>query len=149
LFLAFSSSYDDDSTSSGLSTGVIAGISVGGAFFFLLFGTSLIVAIICLRHHYIMKKQSQSCDITQQQDQQALVATAPSPLSYAYNPTFPTVDSPPDGSAFHQFSGSPQPAGQQPEYFPGSQPQYTPGGFPSDPQSGYASGPSPADYAPN
>jgi len=172
LFLASSSSnYDylyDDSSDSGLSTGAIAGITIGGILLFIFTGTLLIVTFICMRHRYVIKQQSHSCNVTQQADQRTLIAAAPpSPLPCAYNPTLlPTVycaNSRNSGcvSTPHQFNNPLPPTGPQPEYFPGQQPQYTPGsqpeyisgpqpdfipgplsGYTSDPQSGYISEPS-------
>ncbi|XP_065913209.1 scavenger receptor cysteine-rich domain-containing group B protein-like isoform X2 [Dysidea avara] len=151
---------DDDSTGSRLSAGAIAGITIGGVFLFFFISTSLIVAIIYLRRHHV-KQQKHSCNITQLPDQRTLVTTAPAPpsaLPCAYNPTlYPTVlyNSPTDGCVTvatpHQFSGSPQPAGPQPEYFPEPQPaEYVPGLQPAyipEPQLEYIPGPQP-EYIP-
>ena len=141
--------YDyDSSSSSGLSAGAIAGITVAGILSFFTLGTFLIIFLIYMKHHYV-KRRSLSCNITQQANQQTVMASAPRLPPAAYNPThLPNVCY--TNSAFNncafvgtpdQFSGYPTHTTSQPQYFPGPQTTVSQPGYMPGPHLEYSPGP--------
>lgn len=146
------SSYDyDSSSSSRLSAGAIAGITIAGILSFLIFSTFLIIVPIYLKHRYV-NQQHLSCNITPQTNQQTVMASAPLQSAAAYNPTQPPVvcyTNPPAGGGGdflttpHQFSGYPPPTAPQPQCFTGPQPPATQFGYMPEPQPKFVPGPQP------
>ena len=123
------SDYDyDDSSSSGLSAGAIAGITIAGVLLFFIIGTFLMIGLIYMRHRY--NQQSQSCNVTQQTVEH-VVCNPTCTLPNKCFTNFPAADNCAFVGTPDEFSGYPPPS---------APPQYYAGPQPAAPQYGYIQG---------